>query len=164
MVGGMVAHGTGGGVSDPGGTFAVEHRTFPAHCSTSPSSQLVVVDEIKGTTVAITEETRFQLFQRSGQVLGTDEAATLMELLPPVGWADVATKRDLDQQRVALAADINAMGAALRTEMGELRGEMRTMGGDLRAEMYREQRNSTLAIIGANTALAALVVAALQLF
>ncbi len=23
----------------------------------------------------------------------------MMELLPPVGWADVATKRDLDQQR-----------------------------------------------------------------
>lgn len=157
--------------------------------------------------VAITEESRYQLFQRAGQVLGEDEAATLMELLPTVGWADVATKRDLDHQRVALSADIDAMGAALRSElhdqdvalrseihalgtglrtemgelrdemrsemgelrsemrsdMSELRSEMRAMSGDLRAEMYREQRNHTLAMIGANTAIAALVVAALQI-
>ena len=28
-------------------------------------------------------------------MLGGDEGITLMELLPPVGWADVATKQDL---------------------------------------------------------------------
>ena len=63
-----------------------------------------------------------------------------------------------------LRTEMGELRGEMRTEMGELRGEMRAMSGELRAEMYREQRNSTLAMIGANTAIAALVVAALQLF
>jgi len=46
--------------------------------------------------VAITEQNRHQLYQRLEEVLGREQAATLMEHLPPVGWADVATKRDLE--------------------------------------------------------------------
>ena len=46
--------------------------------------------------MALDERARHELFLRLEQVLGADEADTLMELLPPVGWADVATKRDLD--------------------------------------------------------------------
>jgi hypothetical protein len=46
--------------------------------------------------------------------LGEQEAATLMEYLPPVGWADVATKRDFD-----------ALRAELRAEMAEFRSEIR---------------------------------------
>jgi hypothetical protein len=64
--------------------------------------------------MAITEETRHRLFQRLEQVLGADEATTLMEHLPPIGWADVATKRDLDALGAATRQDVEA----LRTEMG----------------------------------------------
>ncbi|HYD10266.1 MAG TPA: hypothetical protein VEA78_09190 [Acidimicrobiales bacterium] len=46
--------------------------------------------------MAITEQDRHRTYQRLEQVLGSEEATTLMEHLPPVGWADVATKRDLD--------------------------------------------------------------------
>ncbi len=46
--------------------------------------------------MTISEETRHRLYRRLEEVLGPEEAATLMEHLPPVGWADVATKRDLD--------------------------------------------------------------------
>ena len=46
--------------------------------------------------MAISEESRHHLYQRLEQVLGPAEATALMEYLPPVGWADVATKRDLD--------------------------------------------------------------------
>ena len=46
--------------------------------------------------MAISEESRHQLHSKLDVVLGREEAATLMAHLPPVGWADVATKHDLD--------------------------------------------------------------------
>ena len=46
--------------------------------------------------MAISEESRHHLYQRLEEVLGPAEATVLMEHLPPVGWAHVATKRDLD--------------------------------------------------------------------
>src|SRR5579875_1325397 len=46
--------------------------------------------------MTISEESRNRLYQRLEAVLGHEEATVLMEHLPPVGWADVATKRDLD--------------------------------------------------------------------
>src|SRR3954454_273242 len=50
-------------------------------------------------TMAIDERSRHLLFQRLETILGADEATTLMEHLPPVGWADVATRHDLDLLR-----------------------------------------------------------------
>ena len=46
--------------------------------------------------MAISEESRHHLYQRLEEVLGPKEATVLMQHRPPVGWADVATKRDLD--------------------------------------------------------------------
>lgn len=46
--------------------------------------------------MAIDERSRHELYVRLEGVLGPEAATTLMEHLPPVGWADVATKRDLD--------------------------------------------------------------------
>jgi hypothetical protein len=45
--------------------------------------------------MAVDERSRHELYRRLEEVLGPDAASTLIEHLPPVGWADVATKNDL---------------------------------------------------------------------
>lgn len=76
--------------------------------------------------MAITEESRHLLYRRLETTLGREEATVLMEHLPPVGWADVATKTDLehlrgdlDHVRILLGKDIEAMEFRLQAEMNE---------------------------------------------
>ncbi len=46
--------------------------------------------------MVLDERPRHYLYLRLEEALGAEAAATLMEHLPPLGWADVAMKRDLD--------------------------------------------------------------------
>ncbi|MEZ5350247.1 MAG: hypothetical protein R2714_13760 [Microthrixaceae bacterium] len=89
--------------------------------------------------MSITSGERHDLHTRLAEILGEDHANTLMEHLPPVGWADVATKRDLDNVEVALSGDIANLGTQLRSELAaqgsELRGEIATLGTELRGEI-----------------------------
>jgi len=50
-----------------------------------------------GSTVAVDERTRHERYLGLEEKLGPDVADALMQHLPPVGWADVATKHDLEQ-------------------------------------------------------------------
>lgn len=56
--------------------------------------------------MAITEQSRHRMYKHLEELMGTEDAGVLMEHLPPVGWADVATKRDLDMLELKLKADI----------------------------------------------------------
>lgn len=84
--------------------------------------------------MAITEQTRHRLYQRLEQVLGRDEATVLMEHLPPVGWADVSTKRDIDHLAVATKRDLDHVERVLRA--------------DLTREVERAQRRVLTAMLG----------------
>jgi hypothetical protein len=52
----------------------------------------------------IDERTRREMYEQLEAVLGAQTADALMEHLPPVGWADVATKSDLAAMRVDIEA------------------------------------------------------------
>ena len=45
--------------------------------------------------MAVSEYERTQLFNWFEEHMGKERASTMMNLLPPVGWGDVATRRDL---------------------------------------------------------------------
>ncbi|MEX2256784.1 MAG: hypothetical protein WEC34_15195 [Acidimicrobiia bacterium] len=92
--------------------------------------------------MTIDERSRHVLHQRLEQVLGADEAGTLMEHLPPVGWADVATKRDLDAMEKYL--------------LGTFRSE-------LAQAISSQTRTLVLTNIGAVLGTAALTLAAIRL-
>ena len=81
--------------------------------------------------MALDERARHELFLRLEQALGPASAETLMELLPPVGWADVATKRDLDALRHQVLADFRgellAQSNALNARIDALNGRMNTL-------------------------------------
>lgn len=81
--------------------------------------------------MALDERARHELFLRLEQALGPESAETLMELLPPVGWADVATKRDLDALRHQLLADLRgellAQSNAVNGRIDAVNGQLRTL-------------------------------------
>ncbi len=68
----------------------------------------------------VSDEERRDLYDVLEKRLGQGPAGTLMELLPPVGWSDVARQSDL---------------VAVRGEMSQLRGEMAELRGELKGEM-----------------------------
>ena len=81
-------------------------------------------------------------------VLEDEHVDTLMELLPPVGWADVATKQDLDLKVDALESRTQAGFAGIRAEMAAMREELGVGLADLRTELHRELRQQLWAILG----------------
>lgn len=57
----------------------------------------------------VTEYERHQLFVWFEEHMGSERAATMMDLTPPVGWFDLATKQDLVQLDDRLSARMSEM-------------------------------------------------------
>ena len=90
--------------------------------------------------MAIDERARHQLYLRLEEQLGAEAASTLMEHLPPTGWADVATKRDLDHLRAATKADIDHLAELTRREIDR-------SGDQLRAELHKALAEQTRTVV-----------------
>ncbi|MEZ5374127.1 MAG: hypothetical protein R2704_15645 [Microthrixaceae bacterium] len=84
--------------------------------------------------MTMTENDRYHLHQQLEAALDERGANTMMELLPPVGWADVATKRDLDQQQEVtnLRFDQIQERLDLRFDTADLRLDARIAGTERR--------------------------------
>jgi len=74
--------------------------------------------------MTITEASRHLLHEALIDKLGEEEASTLMEYLPPVGWADVATKTDIEHLRVATSSDVEHLRVATGSDLEHLRVAM----------------------------------------
>lgn len=103
--------------------------------------------------MTVDERTRHELYTRLEEVLGHEHAMTLMEHLPPVGWTDVATRRDLDalEQR---------LDARLDNTKDELLAAFR---GELLAAVTNQTRTIMFTTLGSMTAFASVVLAMQQL-
>lgn len=99
--------------------------------------------------MTVDERSRHQLYRKLDELMGAEEATTLMALLPPVGWADVATKQDL----TVLRANLETFIAANRAEHEAIRHE-------LHADMERLARRVIMWTSTLMVALAALAFAA----
>ena len=89
--------------------------------------------------MTVNDRSRLELHRKLEAVLGTEEADTLMEHLPPVTWHDVATKDDVRSSEAALRSELTLNAAVLRGEMNvgfaDVRVEMNVGFADVRAEM-----------------------------
>jgi hypothetical protein len=120
----------------------------------------------KEGTMAIDERSRHILFQKLEEVLGSEEATTLMEHLPPVGWADVATKRDLDQLAETNAREHQQLAETFASEhrhlaqtlRGELRGFEHRVTATFRADMLAQTRTMIFALVSTVVAMSGVFV------
>lgn len=113
--------------------------------------------------MAVSEASRHQLYQQIEHLMGHDNAATLMELLPPVGWADVATKHDLAalEERVSLRFD------ATDTKFAAIDHKFEAMEHKFEAALHREvsalKSTMLLTMLLGQLSLAAIISTALKL-
>jgi hypothetical protein len=113
--------------------------------------------------MVLDERARHELFLRLEQALGPEAAETLMEMMPPVGWADVATKRDLDalEERMNLRFELvdQRFEALEHKLLAAFRGELLAQSNVITAQT----RTLVLANLGAVLSMAALAFGAARL-
>jgi hypothetical protein len=125
--------------------------------------------------MVLDERSRHVLYLRLEEVLGPEAATTLMEHLPPIGWADVAMKRDLDalEQRLDLRFGAFEERVELRFGALEQRIDLRSEAlehklvaafrGELQMALTAQGRQLAITLAGTAGALSALAFAAARL-
>ena len=106
--------------------------------------------------MTINEKDGLDLRQELEKIFSNPRFADIaMEAMPPIDYAQLATKRDLDGLRSELTGDI----AQLRGEFAELRGEVRSDIAGLRTDMVTNMRLMFAAQLGTTMMLGAWVTA-----
>ena len=110
--------------------------------------------------MVIDEGARHRLFATLQEKLGPEAAEVLMAHLPPVGWADVATKRDLDAMAERNERDHEVLAERFSKELEVT--EHRLMA-TFRAELLHQTRTMIFAMLTAMISLGGLAFAAARL-
>ncbi|HWH34600.1 MAG TPA: hypothetical protein VNT56_04700, partial [Acidimicrobiales bacterium] len=83
----------------------------------------------------VSELDRRTLFTALETSLGRQAAITMMTLLPPVDWDDIARRSDIETMATMLRGEMESLRGEMDSLRGELRGEMDSLRGELRGEM-----------------------------
>ena len=100
--------------------------------------------------MTLDETTRFRITNKFVGILGEEDAAKLMDSIPPIDWDRFATKDDIAAATILTKAEMELEFANLRSEVAvqfanfrtevavqfaEVRNEMRTEFADVRTDM-----------------------------
>ena len=92
--------------------------------------------------MAITDASRYAMQSALIKAIGAEEAETLMEHLPPLGWGDVATKTDLALLNAELRLEMEKLRSDFNREIAELRsdlnGEIAKLRSEFKDAMHRQ--------------------------
>jgi hypothetical protein len=90
--------------------------------------------------MAVDERGRLQLAAAARRAFGDEAGITLMELLPPVGWADVATKQDLAHLEAVMDARFDVIDVrfgAGESRLERLEGKVDDVAREIRAQTWK---------------------------
>lgn len=139
--------------------------------------------------MAVNERSRRMLHDRLEEVLGVGQGDVLMEYLPPLGWADVATRRDVDEAVAGARRDLAEVDQRLSQRLDRLDDRLDRLDdrfdrlddslddrfarqtaeitaafrGEITAAVSLQTRQTVFAIMGVLLAVAALMAAVLGL-
>ena len=89
--------------------------------------------------MTLDETTRFRITNKFVGILGDEDAAKLMDAIPPIDWDRFATKDDIAAAIVLTKAEMELEFANFRTEVAvqfaDVRTEMRTQFANVRTDM-----------------------------
>jgi hypothetical protein len=95
------------------------------------------------------ERSRVEASQALADQLGSAAAAALMECIPPYGWHEIATKRDLDELEERMTLRMEAMEARLQGAIDRLDGRIDKLDGRIDKAVSAQNRALVLVVAGA---------------
>jgi hypothetical protein len=98
--------------------------------------------------MAIDESRRLLLHDALRTAVGADAALAMMEMLPPTGWGDVATRQQLDAVEARLDGRIDRLEAKLDHHLETLRLQVQVLIADGQRRMMQWTIATMIALTG----------------
>ena len=89
--------------------------------------------------MALTHAQRTSMFNTLAEVMGQDDAETMMQHLPPSGWDNVATKEDLRAGFAEITTAMTDGFAQAAVERAEIKSQAAVERAEIRAEAATER-------------------------